>query len=132
MWNYIEDDINSFSKIKEIEYDNNYKVTNCYVDITSINEEFNKIIYGDNDIILGNLIKNNNENICNIDLKYYNLKINIPYNNNFIYKKYQLFPTNENEEEDQNEDKYENFIKLSEINYNKIKILKIKIYLKIN
>jgi hypothetical protein len=120
MWNYIEDDINSYSKIKEIEYDNNYNIKNCYVDITSINEDFNKIIYGDNDIILGNLIKNNNENICNINLKYYNLEISILYNNNFIYKKYQLFPNNENE----------NFIELSEINHNKKKLLKIKIYLK--
>ena len=124
MWNYIEDDINSYSKIKEIEYDNNYNIKNCYVDITSINEDFNKIIYGDNDIILGNLKKIENEKKCIINITYYNLEISIPYENYFIYKKYELF-SNTN-----NDNKNENFIELSEIKYNKKILLKIKIYIK--
>lgn len=121
MWNYIDDNINSISKIKEIEYDNNYIVTNCYIDISSQDLQFTKIIYGDNDIILGNLKKIENEKNCMINITYYNLQISIPYENYFIYKKYNLFYNN-------NEN--ENFIELSEIKYNKKTLLKIKIYIK--
>ena len=128
MWNYIDDDINSFSKIKEIENDNNYKVTNCYIDITSLELQFTEIIYGDNDIILGNLKKIENEKKCIINIVYYNIQISIPYENYFIYKKYELFSNNESQNENENEN--ENFIELSEIKYNKKTLLKIKIYIK--
>ena len=117
MWNYIDDDKNTLSKIKQIEHDNNYKVTNCYIDIKSLDFHFNEIIYGDNDIILGNLKKIENEKKCIINITYYNLQISIPYENYFIYKKYELFSN-------------ENFIELSEIKYNKKILLKIKIYIK--
>ena len=123
MWNYINDDKNTCLKIKEIEYERNYKIVNCYIDITELPKIFDKIIYGDDDIILGNLKKNNNENLCNINLTYYNFTLAIPYYDNFIYKKYKLFP-------DDNSSTNENYMELSEMKYEKIKILKIKIYIK--
>ena len=128
MWNFIEDDKNSYLKIKEIEYDNNYNIINCYIDITSNNLDFNKIIYGDNDIILGNLKKIYNEDFCVIDITYYNINISIPYENYFIDREYELFLTNNNQNQNHNQNK--SFIKLTEIKYNKKKLLKIKIYIK--